>query len=135
MGGGYIDRAYGVAVDSNGNIYIAGATESYDFPVTDAAFQKRLTSNEAGFIAKLNRTGALQYSTLIQGENEVNVTECRGIAVDNASNVYVVGYTANTQFPTTQGAYSRQPSGDLDAFVVNLTLLLPVLRVFSIPLF
>lgn len=53
----------------------------------------------------------------------------RGIAVDDAGNVYVAGTTHSSDVPTTPGAYSRQPdrANSLDLFVVKLDPTMSVL--------
>lgn len=68
----YGDSGAAIALDANGNAYVAGTANSTDFPVTDGAFQK--TNNDApleestAFVAKLNATGsALVYSTYVGG--------------------------------------------------------------------
>jgi len=104
IGGTADDNAYGIAVDSAGNAYLAGATNSADFPVTTGALQ---TSFGGGpddvFVLKLNPTGsALVYSTYLGtglgGERGF------GIAVDAAGDAYITGDAA-PDFPVTTGSY------------------------------
>src|SRR5437899_13011354 len=64
VGGSGDDFAFGIAVDGSGNAYIAGQTTSTNFPITMAtAFQTSNAGAQDAFIAKLNATGALLYST------------------------------------------------------------------------
>jgi hypothetical protein len=53
LGGSGADSISGVAVDEQGNIYVAGSTESIDFPVTPGALQSNYASNVDAFIAKI----------------------------------------------------------------------------------
>ncbi|MCG6550885.1 MAG: SBBP repeat-containing protein, partial [Candidatus Magnetominusculus sp. LBB02] len=120
LGGNLYNDAYGIAVDSAGNAYIAGMTDSSDFPVTSGAFQTSLKAGRSGngFITKLNATGtALVYSTFLGGSTADN---CRGIAVDSSGSAYVVGRTASTDFPVTSGAYQTAMKGSYDIFVSKL---------------
>ena len=108
VGGSGRDHADAIAVDSSGNAYITGGTDSSDFP-TAGAFQGSLLNSSFGnaFVTKLNATGsALVYSTYLGGTGGENGT---GIAVDSAGNAYVSGSTGSTDFPTTSGAFQTTP--------------------------
>ena len=111
-------RATGVAVDPTGNIYLSGVTQDPYIPVTANAFQPaRLAGNATvyrGFVAKLSSVDAdggpqLVYGTYLGATNTVlNASDLvAGIAADADGNAYVTGTTANSDFPTTAGAYSR----------------------------
>ena len=95
-----------IAVDSEFNAYVGGATTAADFPVTTGAFQTGFYSaSYEGFLTKINAAGsALVYSTYLGG----NETLINGVAVDSAFEAYVTGYTesfcAEFCFPTTSGA-------------------------------
>ncbi len=106
-----------VAVDSSGNIYIAGATTSTDFPMPTSGkpFQKCLDTpppnpttcpsgltNSDAFIAKINPTASagtsqLFYSTYLGGTGSESTA---GVAVDSGFNVIVAGNTNSSDFPT-----------------------------------
>ena len=117
LGGSDGDRGNGIAVDSSGNAYITGSTESTNFPTTAGA-QVTSGGNKDAFIAKLSSTGtALVYSTYLGG-SAIDVSN--GIAVDSIGNAYITGYTYSSNFPTTGNAYQTVFSGSLDAFVAKL---------------
>jgi hypothetical protein len=105
LSGSQNDAADAIAIDADGNAYVAGATASTDFPVTTGSFQ---TSNHAGragtgFITELNSSGSsLIYSTFLGGSQETSIT---GIALDSTGNAFVTGYTADLNFPVTPGAF------------------------------
>lgn len=98
------DMATGLAIDSSGNAYITGVTNSSDFPVTAGAFQtSRPNSGSAAFVAKLNPSGsALVYSTYLGGSNFDRGSQIR---VDAQGEAYVFGATQSSDFPLTPGAY------------------------------
>jgi hypothetical protein len=103
LGGSNGEGPTGIAVDSSGNVYLAGGTGSTDFPTTPGAFQRSLVGRRVhAFVSKLDASGsALLYSTLLGGsEGEV----AAGIAVDSAGNAYVAGGTSSADFPTA-GAF------------------------------
>jgi Beta-propeller repeat len=56
LGGSNGDGGYGIAVDSSGNAYVTGHTNSGDFPVTTAAHQAELATgaSQDAFIAKIS---------------------------------------------------------------------------------
>jgi hypothetical protein len=121
-----------IAVDPAGNAYIAGVTDSSDFPVTAGAFQTKFAggglSTQCGFagdafLTKVNARGdAVVYSTYLGGSS----ADCgEGIAVDSAGHAYIAGETLSTDFPVTPGVF--QPAckscsnGAPDTFAAKLT--------------
>lgn len=78
---------YGIAVDANGNVYVAGSTTSVDFP-TAAAADPTLGGSEDAFVAKLSPTGAVLYSTYLGDSCEDIAND---VAVDGAGNAYITG--------------------------------------------
>ena len=137
------DNANSITVDSSGNAYVAGSTNSPDFPTTPGAFQRMkkstLTMSNA-FVTKLNPTGtALLYSTYLGGSGSASggtgdAANC--IAIDGNGNAYVAGYAQSQDFPVTQGAFQttnhfpKVGSTQANAFVTKLTTL-PVLPDFN----
>ena len=62
LGGSGDDRIYGLAIDSQGNCLVAGATNSTDFPVLQGTLQSVAPSSYNGFIA---RTGVNQPPSVV----------------------------------------------------------------------
>jgi hypothetical protein len=116
--GGQLGLPAAIAVDSSGNIYVAGVAGT-GFPVTANAFQSANYDSEA-FFAKINPTlsgsASLLYASYLGGDGD----EASGIAVDSAGNAYVTGMTSSSNFPTTSGAFQRSYGGGLsDVFVTK----------------
>ncbi len=117
LGGTGGESGGGVAVDSAGNAYVTGGTDSTDFPVTAGAFQTTFGGSgftgccQPGdaFVTKLNPAGsALVYSTFLGGSGwEVG----HSIAIDGLGNAYVAGETHSTNFPVTAGAFQTSFRG------------------------
>ena len=129
LGGNGWDIAYAIAVDSSGDAYVTGQTDSPDFPITAGAYQTICspvpnntgeasassacgTSDTSAFVTKLNATGTgLVYSTFLGGY--ASWAYATAIAVDTAGRAYIAGneddicsidFTFQSCFPTTTGA-------------------------------
>ena len=121
IGGSGDDVGNGIAVDSSGNAYVTGQTDSTEatFPVTvgpDLTYNGGISD---AFVAKVNAAGtALLYAGYIGGSG---VDYGYGIAVDSSGNAYVTGYSESTQatFPVTIGPDLTQ-NGGADAFVAKV---------------
>jgi uncharacterized repeat protein (TIGR01451 family) len=120
LGGSREDQANGIAVDSAGNAYVTGVTDSTNFPTVNP-FQGASAGSPDAFVTKLSPTGStLVYSTYLGGSIQ---DKGYGIAVDSAGNAYVTGNTYSTNFPTKnpfQGAKAGGPDAS-DAFVTKLS--------------
>lgn len=102
------DQANAIALDSTGNAYITGSTQSANFPVTPGAPQQSnntiLNDHLTGFVTKLNAGGAsLGYSTYLGGSTQGD--SGFGIAVDSEGSAYVTGIAVSTDFPVTSGTF------------------------------
>ena len=109
----------GLALDTQGNVYVTGQTGSTTFPTTPGAFQPFFGGGGADiFVTKLNPAGsALVYSTYLGGADR----DIGGrIAVNAAGSAYVTGSTFSTNFPTTPDAVQPAFAGNWDAFVTIL---------------
>ncbi|RMF95361.1 MAG: hypothetical protein D6734_05710 [Candidatus Schekmanbacteria bacterium] len=119
LGGSDGDYGYGIAVDSEGNVYVTGETYSFDFP-TASPIQGSLaagTDDYDAFVTKINASGtALVYSTYLGGNDE---DHGYGIAVDSEGNAYVTGYTWSYDFPTAS-PIQKNWGGQSDAFVTKI---------------
>jgi hypothetical protein len=117
LGGSGNEIGNRIAVDSTGNAYVVGTTDSTNFPVTPGSFQAVAQGGIDTFVTKFNSTGSIVYSTYLGG----NGTDTgRGIVVDSTGSAYIAGQTSSTAFPTTAGAVQTTRAGDGDAFVTKL---------------
>jgi PKD repeat protein len=120
LGGSALDSIFGgITVDSAGNMYVTGLTDSIDFPITPYAYDTSFNGNQDAFVTKLDITGgALVYSTFLGGTN--GESGGGSITVDSMGNTYVAGYTTAVDFPTTPGAFDTSYNGNFDGFVTKL---------------
>jgi hypothetical protein len=102
LGGNGDDSISALTTDSIGNAFVAGNTESTDFPHTRTFGSGTLNT----FVAKLNATGsALHYSDLFSGAIPTAMT------LDSTNHAYVTGEVTAFTFPTTSNAYDRTYAG------------------------
>jgi hypothetical protein len=119
-------RPRALTIDGSGNAYLAGQTQSTNYPTTFGSFRKDYCGGFSdAFVTKLSPDGsALVYSTYLCGPNFQggdNADDAFGIAVDTAGNAYVTGYTNSDTFPTTADAYQATRAGFDDAFLAKLS--------------
>jgi hypothetical protein len=114
LGGSAEDDGYGIALDSSGNAYVTGQTQSTNFPGTSG-------SNAGGFdafVAKISADGStLLYSTYVGGSGNDSGT---AIAVDSNGDAFVAGGTGSGNFPFTAGSFQTSLNGTVNAFVFEL---------------
>jgi ankyrin repeat protein len=119
--------------DKNGNIYIAGITDSDDFPTTPGVFQEKYNGGTHDvFLSKFGSDlRELLASTLLGGSDDDRMG--RSLCIDVKKNgIYVGGYTFSPDFPTSQDAYGREVSGGLDGFVSKFSMDLKALTASTI---
>ncbi|MDT7807412.1 MAG: hypothetical protein QOJ70_1225 [Acidobacteriota bacterium] len=116
LGGTNAETGRSIALDSFGNAYVTGFTNSTTFP-TQNPLQPTNGGQSDAFVTKLNATGtALIYSTYLGGSG---IDEGSGIAVDATGNAYITGDTSSSNFPV-QGAFQAALGGTQDAFALKL---------------
>jgi uncharacterized repeat protein (TIGR01451 family) len=122
LGGYDLEIAGDVAIDSQGNVYITGASEStpnvVPFPTTTTAYQQTIVSGWDAFVTKLNNSGtALEYSTLLGGSSFSDFGT--SIQVDDNGMIYVAGNTESTNFPTRDPIQATNAGGS-DVFLAMI---------------
>jgi hypothetical protein len=119
LGGSNADQGLGIAVDSSGDAYVTGLTQSNaDFPTKNPIQSKFGGGTQDAFVTALNPTGsALVYSTYLGGSQ---ADAGAGIAVDGNKNVYVTGQTGSSDFPVSNATQGTLGGGN-DAFVTEIS--------------
>ena len=118
LGGTGVDSGMGIAVNTAGNAYVTGSTDSPNFPVTPGSFQTVKAETTDAFVTELSAAGnSLIYSTFVGGSGSDLAND---IALDTAGNASIVGLTGSGDFPTTADAIQSAPGGNNDAFITRL---------------
>lgn len=115
FGGTANDDVDGIALDSAGNIVIVGPTSSPNFPTTPGVYNRTLNLNGFGgaddiYALKFDSgLTTVLASTFVGGSatDRTDDTHAHAVAIDSADNIYVVGRTVSSNYPTTDGAYDR----------------------------
>ncbi|MHA2249957.1 MAG: SBBP repeat-containing protein [Candidatus Kariarchaeaceae archaeon] len=121
FGGTEDDTVRDVTTDSQGNIVIAGYTNSLDFPVKDA-FQESFRGGSVeghevsgdAFLAKFNEAGNLIWSTYLGGSSSDGATS---VVIDSEDCILIFGMTSSNDFPVTMNALQINRSGGYDIFI------------------
>ena len=110
----------GLAIDTAGNVFVTGSTDSMDFPVTAAAFQPFFGRGENdAFLAQVNTTGTgLIFSSYLGGSG---LDLGNSIAIDAFGYAYVTGKTRSRDFPTVRALQSSRSGTTDDAFVAKIS--------------
>jgi PKD repeat protein len=119
LGGSGSDSGLDVALDSQGNAYVTGYTDSADFSTLPGTFGAGRRGYQDIFVSKIGASGdSLLYSSFIGG---AEYDAGQSIAVDGDGCAYVTGVTYSPDFPTTAGAFDTTYNGTGDAFVAKLS--------------
>jgi hypothetical protein len=117
IGGTRIDYGYALSVDAAGNATVAGIVTSIDYPTLNAIQPTHHGGIYDAVVTKLDPQGNTLFSTYLGGSG---TDYADALATDAAGNVYLVGHTSSTNFPTTAGAYQTGNRGSTDGFVTKI---------------
>jgi uncharacterized protein (TIGR03437 family) len=117
LGGSQSEVGTAIKVDGTGAAYVAGRTDSTDFPSTTRTTLPPRGAGD-GFVTKVAPDGASWiYSSLVGG---FALDVVNDIVVDAAGAVFLTGETRSDNFPVTETAYQKTRRGSADAFISKL---------------
>lgn len=107
------------SIDSSGNVYVAGAAASTDYPTTAGAYDNSFNGGEfdAAIFKFNNNLSSLLASTLIGGSSDEYAID---LALDSSGNVLITGGTDSCDYPVVIDAGCSSHNGAMDAFVSKL---------------
>ena len=127
IGGPNYDRAYGIELDAQGYIYLAGRAGD-NFPVTNGAFQTTFSGgpNQApygpqdGFVCKMTPDGSAIVFCSYFGTNDKQMI--RDIAVDGSGAMYIASSYVSGTYPGNwfAGSYRSSPIGGMDGVIAKI---------------
>lgn len=115
IGGSDVERATALTADAGG-VWVAGETESADFP-TVAAYQAARGGLQDGFLARFAASGGIVSSSYLGGNQSDTI---RTIALSASGEVYVGGGTESANLPVPPSGWRPSPGGGQDGFVLRL---------------
>jgi len=119
IGGHGSDYLYSLALGSQNKVFVAGYTNSSDYPVTEGAYDTSYNGSYDVFISKLSPSlETLTASTFLGSSDD---DRCRAMVVDGLGSIYLTGWTKSAYFPTTSGAYSRTHNGSFEVFISKIS--------------
>lgn len=125
LGGYECEEAYSIAVDDYGCAYITGYTASEDFPTINA-FQTQghwVGEGPESFVTKFSSEGnAITSSSFFGGSScEAGFPYyAAALALDQYKNIYIVGPTTSTDYPTSPGGYDEDYNGGCDCYITKI---------------
>ncbi|HET6243101.1 MAG: SBBP repeat-containing protein [Bacteroidetes bacterium] len=117
-GGSSIDFAYKTKFDSQGNILVAGYSNSTDLYISANAWQNTIAGSYDSFILKLNPMGEFIWSTYFGGSG---ADAALTMDVDHFDNIVIAGFTTSVNLPLTANSAQNSLAGARDAFVAKFS--------------
>jgi Beta-propeller repeat len=118
IGGTHWDEAYGVALATDGTIWLAGATYSPDIWIKGSpTYQGHYGGDGDAYIAHIQPGAgakALLYASFLGGHG---IDEATSMVLDPSGRLILSGYTLSANFPVTSDAYQTTYGGNTDAFI------------------
>ncbi|MCS3794978.1 SBBP repeat-containing protein [Niastella sp. OAS944] len=115
-GGAGADYGRSIAIDSRGNVYLAGITASANNIATAGAHQPALGGGNDAFLVKFNKNGVRQWGTYYGG---IATESGFGIAIDANDYVYLTGLTGSANNIATAASFQSVKSVGNDAYLVK----------------
>ncbi|NAS31504.1 hypothetical protein GTQ40_11010 [Flavobacteriaceae bacterium R38] len=119
LGGSGNDIGFSIELDDMGRRYIGGTTNSLDFPVHNAIQEVNHGENDL-FIVMIDSTGSsLEFASYLGGKG---TDQIYNVNLGPLGDVFIMGVTTSSDFPTTQGVFQPEFKGERDAIITRLNV-------------
>ncbi len=119
VGGSGIEAAYSMDLDSEGNVWATGVTDSSDFPMGPSSLYPVHNGSYDAVLFQISKNGTtMLYSTFFGGTDDDLGYK---VLVDSSDNVWAAGATNSFDFPATANAYKNTTSGGRDIYLLKLS--------------
>jgi len=123
LGGSERDNCQAIAVDSTGNVWMAGHTYSADFPPL-GEFGAGMHGSLDAFVALISPSGALSWATCLGGSGQPDFGDgdmAIAVAVDPSGNGWVAGFTNSSDVPAPGGFQTSNAGGEADGYIARIS--------------
>jgi len=119
IGGNSTDIGNSIGVYNN-TIILTGETDSFDFPLSNDAYQATKGNDNDLFLLALRKDGdSIEYSTYLGGSSEESPQD---LSIDNEGNIYIIGSTSSDDFPTTNSSFQPNKNRYADGFILKINM-------------
>lgn len=119
LGGSGWEEAWSIIFDNKDSVYVAGHTDSADYPATTGSYDQSFNGGDDFIVSKLSSDlSSLIASTYLGGTDDDTGGQ---VIAGNADNIYLAGNSWSTDFPTTIGSYDQSHNGIYDIIISKLT--------------
>jgi hypothetical protein len=117
-GGKGFDISWTMGLSASGRLYLAGSTNSFDFPVIGQPLRPNYGGSNDGFIVELDTlSGKLLFSSFLGGNGNDAVSHC---VLDKTGNIILAGTTSSRDFPVRGASPQKAVAGSSDIFVLRM---------------
>ena len=117
VGGSSNTVLHAIALDADGNVFVAGTSGARDLPMVKAV-QSRQTGLNIAFLMKFTPDGELAFSTFFGGDRN---EEGLAVAVDSQGSIYLAGRASSSDLPVKNAIQPKMAGGGQDAFIAKYT--------------
>lgn len=119
LGGSSDDIGFSIDLDNTGQLYIAGTTNSLDFPIKNAIHKENNGENDTFFTVIDKTKSVINFSSYFGGKE---TDQLYSIDLDSSGDVFIMGVTNSSNYPTTINAFQTDFGGVRDVFITRLNL-------------